>query len=219
MANEESTAVALLKYPITVFSILLALLVAKWQLGITFGAVQEVGPGGVKFSQEAKAELTDIASRLNGALAAIEELRKAAPAQKAKSPEAQATIFEAAQTVSDQTAQLANLTQAPASGSGPTGGFIWIGDYGNGWSRAKLAAVDKGQPITAPPDQLQPGTEYKVLGNMVVRDGLPANDPQYFQGRRSLGTLPRGTKIRLAEKPVAVDRGAAVQYWAKVELP
>lgn len=219
MSNGESKTVALLKYPVTIFSILIALLFAKWWLGITFGQIQELGPGGVKFSSEAKGELTDIASKLNGALAEIEELKKAVPAHEVRSSEAQATVFEAAQTVSDQTAQLAALPKASAAGTGASGGFIWIGDYQNGWRRVKLAEPDKGQPITAPPDQLLAGTEYKVLGNMVVRGGLPGNDAQYFQGQKSLGTLPRGTKIRLADKPVAINREFAVQYWVKVEVP
>jgi hypothetical protein len=165
------------------------------------------------------AEITDLSSRLNGALAAIEELRKTLPAPEVRSAEARATVFEASQTVSDQTARLASLAKGPASEAGANSGYIWIGDFRQAWSRVKLGDADQGKAIATPPADLLPGTEFKVLGNMVVRDGLPSNDTQYFQGRKSLGTLPRGTKVRLVEKPVPIDRGGLVQVWAKVELP
>jgi hypothetical protein len=217
MAEEKITAVELLKYPVTVFSILLALIIAKFTLGISFGAVAEVGPGGVKFAQDAKAEIADLAGKLNGAVVAIEELKKQSET-RAPSAQSQTAVFEATQTVSDQTAQLAKLSSDQPAGTSKQKGYIWIGDYKNGWNRVKLGAVDTGQPIAGSPEKLLPGTEYSVLGNMVVRDGLPSNDADYFGGRKSLGVIPRGTKVRLVKAPVLIDREYVVQYWAEVEL-
>jgi hypothetical protein len=219
MAEEKSSGVELLKYPVTVFSILLALIIAKYTLGISFGVVAEVGPGGVKFAQDAKAEIADIAGKLNGAIVAIEELKKQSGSKEVASSRVQTAIFAATQTVSDQTAQLAKLSSDQPVGSSKQKGFIWIGDYKNGWTNVKLGAVDTGQPITASPETLLSGTEYSILGNMVVRDGLPSNDSDYFRGRKSLGVIPRGTKVRLVRAPVPIDREFAVQYWAEVELP
>ncbi len=218
MADKSST-VELLRYPVTVLSILIALIVAKFALGISFGAVAEVGPGGVKFAQDAKGEIADLAGKVNGALVAIEELKKQTGSKEASSPRATSAIFEATQTVSDQTAQLANLSSEQTAGAPKQKGFIWIGDYKNGWSRVLLGAIDTGKEIANPPEKLLSGTEYSVLGNVVVRDGLPSNDTNYFRGRKSLGVIPRGTKVRLVRAPVAIDREFAVQYWAEVELP
>lgn len=218
MADESSSIVSLLRYPMTVFSILVALIIAKYALGLSFGAVATVGPGGVTFVQDAKAEIADLAGRLNGALAAIEELKKQTAARGTSSPQAQTAIFAATQTVSDQTAQLAKLTSDQAAGSSKQKGFIWIGDYKTTWSNVKLGSLATGQAITEPPEKLLPGTEYILLGNMVVRDGLPSNDTEYFRGRKSLGVLPRGTKVRLVRAPIPLDREFAVQYWAEVEV-
>lgn len=211
--------VELLKYPLTILSLLIALIVAKYTLGVSFGAVTEVSLEGVKFTQDAKGEIADLAGKLNGALAAIEELKKQAGSKETFSPRAQSEIFAATQTVSDQTAQLAKLSSVQAAGSPKQKGLIWIGDYKNGWSRVLLSAIDTGKQIVVPPDKLLSGTEYSVLGNMVVRDGLPSNDADYFRGRKSLGVIPRGTKVRLVRAPAAIDRGFAVQYWAEVESP
>jgi hypothetical protein len=218
MAEESSSIVSLLKYPVTVFSILIALIIAKYVLGLSFGAVAAVGPGGVTFVQDAKAEIADLAARLNGALAAIEELRNQTVPQGTSSPQAQTAIFAATQTVSDQTTQLAKITSDQPASNGKQKGFIWIGDYQAGWRNVNLSNPATGQPITEPPGKLVPGTEYSLLGNMVVRDGLPSNDTDYFRGRKSLGVLPRGTKIRLIRAPTPIDREFAVQYWAEVEV-
>jgi hypothetical protein len=218
MAEESSSVAGLLRYPVTVFSILIALIIAKYALGLSFGAVATVGPGGVTFVQDAKAEIADLAGRLNGALAAIEELRKQTAPAGGSSAQAKTAIFAATQTVSDQTAQLAKLTSDQPSGAVKQKGFIWIGDYKNGWNSVKLGNTATGQAVTDPPQKLLPGTEYSVLGNMVVRDGLPSNDADYFRSRKSLGVVPRGTRVRLVRAPVPIDREFAVQYWAEVEV-
>ena len=64
MAMESGKLTELLKYPITVFSILFALILAKFTLGINFGNLSEVGPGGVKFAQESSAKIADLEGRL-----------------------------------------------------------------------------------------------------------------------------------------------------------
>ncbi len=214
---EQQSMVDLLKYPVTVFAILIAVIIAKFALGITFGSVTEITGEGIKFSQDAKGELTDLASKLNGALAAIDELKKQAPAAEAN-PQARVAEFTASQTVPDQSAQIASIA-SPATSASARQGYIWIGNYKGGWNPTMLAALATGQPITAAPDTLVSGAEYKVLGNIVVRDGLPGNDAAYYQGHKSLGSIPRGTTIRLVTPPTGLDRQFAVQYWAKVELP
>ncbi|MCE0915664.1 hypothetical protein [Pseudomonas sp. NMI760_13] len=211
MNNERVNLTELLKYPLTVFSILLALIVATHTLGIKFGVVSELSVEGIKFTQETKSEVSDLASKLNAALTAIEELKARTPS--AQTPIVQAAIAEAAQTVSDQSAQFSRISP------GSRQGYIFIGNYDNAWSALKLGALETGQPIVIAPGNLKAGTTYQVLGNMVVRDGLPANDSQYYQGRASLGTVPRGSKVRLISTPVGIHREFATQYWAQIEIP
>lgn len=211
--------VELLKYPITIFSLLLALAASKSMLGLQFGPVTEVGPGGIKFSQEARAEIADIASKLNGALAEIEILKKAKPVAQANDDLARKEVFAATQTVSDQTAALANVArdQNP-NAKALHKGYIWIGDFNGTWSKTMLGSPSNNDvPVKVSPEKLPLSATYTTLGNIVVRDGLPSNDSEYFRARASLGVIPKGTTIRLVTAPVAIDRQYSVQYWAQIE--
>ncbi|GGC64330.1 hypothetical protein [Undibacterium terreum] len=217
MADDNKTAlIELLKYPVTVFSILIALLIAHQFLGLNFGNVTELSASGIKFTQDAKGEITSLASQLNSATAAIQDLQKRLPAGDAPTPQAKAQIFEASQTVSNQTAQIAKLTNDAPGDTQKTHGYMWIGDYKNGWSRIKLSAVDSNEPVSVSPDKLSAGNEFKVLGNMVVRDGLPSNDADYYTAKKSLGIVPVGSKIRFLGQPKGIDREFAVQYWVEI---
>jgi len=203
-----------LKYPITVFSVLIALLIAKSQLGLTFGPITELTRDGIKFAQESSAKISDLESQLNAMAVQVTALTSetAPPAARALAAE----VSEAAQTVSDQTTRLAQSVRSSES-SGSAHGFIWIGNYGTRWDRVQLGAPESGEPIATTPDALQPGAEFTVLGNMVLRDGLPSNDDAYFRGRASVGVVPRGSRVRLLAAPVRFERAQVVQYWAEVE--
>lgn len=219
--DKKSTTpwVELLKYPITIFSLLLALVVAKSMLGLQFGQITEIGPGGLKFAQQASAEIADLAGKLNGALAEIEAIKRASPEARVNSEQGRKEVFAASQTVSDQTAALANLAREQAPSAAPVRrGYIWIGDFNNGnWGKTMLGAGPRDEPVKDPPQNLALSAGYTTLGNMVVRDGLPSNDADYFRARASLGVIPRGTSVRLVNAPVAIDRQYAVQYWAQIE--
>jgi len=56
MPGNNNPYVDLLKYPITIFAILLALVVARFTLGITFGPVTKVSSEGVEFAQASTAK-------------------------------------------------------------------------------------------------------------------------------------------------------------------
>lgn len=212
--------VELAKYPVAVAAVFLALVGAKFILEVPFGAVTKIGKDGVEFAQEAKGELASLGSQLNAATKAIEEIKKELSA-KALSAEARGAIFEASQTVSNQTAQLATLRREVAAGTDEQTGYIWIGDISkssSSWQRIKLLSPATNAPLATPPSSISPGATFTVSGNMVLRDGLPANDADYFQARKSLGVLPIGTKVRVLAKPVGIDREFAVQYWANVAI-
>lgn len=218
VATSSSTLIELLKYPVAVFSIMFAVIVGSNALGISFGEVSRIGADGVDFREKQKAGFTDLASQLSGAIAEIEALKKRLPEAASASPQIEAKVAVAAQTVSDQTAQLTSVA-APSPKQAKTTGYLFIGNYGSGgWSSAQLADPVSGQPITHAPDTMTAGAEYYTLGNMVVRDGQPDNNEGYYNARKSLGTAPRGTRVRLLATPVPINRGFAVQYWAQVEV-
>lgn len=220
MAYDKITSIELAKYPITVFSVFLALVGAKFILGIPFGSVSEITKDGVKFTQDAKGEIAALSAQLNAATKSIEEIKKQLPPGSV-TPEAKSAIFEASQTVSDQTAQVANVKMNPDMGKGDLSGYIWIGDYSktsSSWQRVKLVSPTTNASLMSAPSTIAPGTVFSVSGNMVLRDGLPQNDTTYFQGRRSLGILPIGTRVKILSTPVGIDREFAVQYWVQVAI-
>ena len=67
MADQSTTMTELAKYPLAVLSIFLALVGAKYILGVPFGAVTEITKDGVKFSQEAKGEIASLSAQINAA--------------------------------------------------------------------------------------------------------------------------------------------------------
>ena len=173
----------------------------------------------MKFSQDAKGEIASLAAQVNATSKGLEEL-KSQISTKPLSVQAKADIFEASQTVSNQTADLANV-KSDKGGSGPeVRGFIWIGDYAAGaWTRTKLVSPTTNAALSDPPTSIAAGTTFAVSANMVLRDSLPRNDAEYFQGRKSLGIVATGTKVRVLAAPVAIDREFAVQYWVQVAVP
>ena len=222
MPEKHTPQVELLKYPVLVFSVVIALVILKHFLGLEFGVVTEVGTQGVKFAEQSQATLealADLEARVNESLVRLQavESQLQTPAEETKRVESAA--FLAAQSVSDATAAIARLQEAAVSDRAEKlRGYIWIGNYGRKWEPTKLGHLDTGQPITLPPEQIAPGTTYKVLGNMVLREGLPANDKEYFRGQASLGVVPRGSTVSIGKKPVGIDREFAIQYWAEIEV-
>ena len=208
--------IELAKYPVTVFSILIAVIVAKFVLGISFGQISEVSANGVKFVEASSQQIAELDSRLKGVEVAVMEIRNSVP-RSANQRAGDARIAEATQTVSEQSARLAKLGATIAATPTKLKGFIWVGDYNTKWERVRLGEVDTSQPITSPPDKLQAGSDYVVLGNIFVRDALPSNDKNYFHARTNLGIIATGTKVRLLSPPKGIDRGFAIQYWAQIE--
>jgi hypothetical protein len=219
MANEKPTWIEIAKNPVTVLSIFLALVGAKFILGIPFGSVSEITKDGMKFTRDAKGEIAALSSQLNAATQSIEEIKKQiSSTSKPLSFEAKSEIFKASQTVSDQTAQIATVGTNNESGKAELIGFIWIGDYNKVWQRIQLVSPVTNAPLKEAPTRIAPSAVFTVSGNMVLRDGLPKNDDEYFRGRKSIGVIPTGTRIKILSIPVGIDREFAVQYWAKVEI-
>lgn len=217
MTNEKPSWIEIAKNPVTVLSIFLALVGGKFVLGIPFGSLTEVSKDGMKFSQNAKGEIASLSSQLNAATQSIEEIKKQLSSTPLSS-EAKSKIFVASQIVSDQTAQIATVSNNAESGKTELVGFIWIGDYKKVWQRMQLISPVTNSLLKEAPKQIAPSSVFTLAGNMVLRDGLPKNDDEYFRGRKSIGVIPSGTRIKILAAPVAIDREFAVQYWVKVEV-
>jgi hypothetical protein len=222
MPEKSNHTVELLKYPVLVLSILVALVALKFILGFEFGFVTEVSTQGIKFAEQSQATLEALAqlevrvSESEVRIGAVEENLQA-PAAEVKRVESKVDM--AAQRVSDATAKIAHLrTATPHIKEAPLRGYIWIGNYDTAWDSPRLARLDNGQPIEMPPKQIQPETRYRVLDNLIVRDGLPPNDAEYYRARENLGVIPRGGIVSITKEPKGIDREFAVQYWAEVEL-
>jgi hypothetical protein len=216
MPDGSANLVELAKYPVAVLSIFLALAGAKYFLGVRFDAITKISTDGVEFTQEAKGEITSLATQVNELAKTVDALRKGANASTLTS-DTKASIAEAAQTVSDQTAELASVR--PTQGeSAPARGYIWIGDYeANAWSRIKLVSPKTNQSVDVPPSAMTSGSEYVASANLVLRAGMPLNDGDYFRSQPTLGVIKTGTRLKLLSVPKGVDREFAVQYWAQVE--
>lgn len=219
MSENKNIIIEVLRFPIMAASIVLALLLAKWLLGIDFSGIAEIGPGGIKFqeTQLATSEaMTNLDTRLQEAVARIEQLEKRA---NIKPMQSQLITEETAQ-VSDATARLSRVSQKETQTllKGKEG-YIWVGDWDRQtqvWSKQQLLRLDTGQPEDKPPSRWTPGSRYLVSGNMVLRQGQPPNNADYFRAVSSLGTIPKGTQVQLLETPIGVDREFAFQCWAKV---
>lgn len=217
--------IELLKYPILVFSILLAVVIAHWALDLEFGAVAELGTEGIKFTQHSEATLqvltaleaqvNEMAVRLEAVENRAERSGDAAEQVRNEGRVAQESS-DAAQTVSDATAQIARI-QRSLQPEKRLRGYVWVGDFDGSWTRTSIGLPDSRQAVEISPDRMQPGTQFVLLENMVVRNGLPTNDAVYFRGRQPAGVLPRGSLIRIIQAPVGIDREFAVQYWAEIE--
>lgn len=227
MSEKSSEIVELLKYPVLVFSIVVALIIVKYSLNLEFGVVTEVSTDGLKFSEKSnKATLeaiTELEAKLNDMsvrLAVLEKADEQGDERKSaqKTSWAKAEAFYASQAVSDSTARIAELnTEIPGGETKVVSGWMWIGNYDKQWTKTTISQLDTGQPIVIAPKNMRIGTQYRVLGNIVIRDGLPPNDKDYYKARKNLGVISRGSVVTLVKAPEPIDREFAVQYWAEVE--
>ena len=220
---EQKTAwIELLRYPVLVFSIVLALVALKYTLGLQIGVLTEVSTDGLKFSEESNQAtleaITEIESRMNDLSARLAAMEQQSTDPVEAPPMARVEASPATQTVSDATASIAKIrTHLPEAKKDAIRGWIWMGNFDGSWSKPTLAMLNTGQPLDLEPEKIVAGSEFRVLGNMVIRDGLPRNDKEYYRAQKSLGVVPRNSVVRLLSPPQAIDREFAVQYWAEVE--
>ena len=224
MAEKPTVAVELLKYPVMIFTIVLALIIMKFLFGLEFGVVTELSTEGVKFSEQSKATvsaLAELEARVEELNLRAEALEKQTPTSAVAETRVRSEAFSLAQTVSDATAKVSRIGEERARGRAkPLRGYIWIGDFDGQWQKQQLLRLDTGQPVELRPEQILNGTEYRVRGNIVIRDGLPANDAQYFSGVEP--EHRRGYQGKQGEDPQPTCGGGSrvrrAGYSAEIEL-
>ncbi len=218
MENKHAYFIEIFKYPILVFSIVLAVLILKVSLGLEFGVVTELSTSGLKFSEQsnqaALKAISELELKLGELSLKVEALEEGGHPESAMVQ----NNFTATQEVSDSTAAIARLT-AGTQDSKPTvlTGYMFIGNYTKDWDKTTIGRLDTGYGNTTPPAEMRQGMQYRVLGNMVIRDGLPPNTDEYYRARANIGVVPRNSLVTLLDNPEAVKRDSVVQYWAKVE--
>ncbi|XXF76231.1 hypothetical protein P2318_24675 [Myxococcaceae bacterium GXIMD 01537] len=229
-ASWMGVAQEVLKLPMLVLSLFLALAGSKSCLGMRFGDVAEL-PGGIKFhSQQKLVELSAEKDQTKAQLAEVqaqfatlqEHLRtpsKGIDASPIVALSAQSALVE--DTVSPETAALARVSDeggAPALALKDGQGVIWIGNYKDGrWSRVQLSKPNHSKFDEAP-DAIDAGMEFSVIGNLVLRADWPGDGADYFRGVKMNGVVPAGTRVRALQAPRKWERGALEQYWLKVEV-
>ena len=226
--GEFMTKSAMFKYPIMMISIVLGLILIECSLDIDFSEITDritkIGPQGIELDHETRKHTSVAVSELERGLkeltARMEALeKKADTVQVLRSPKLVSAEFD---EVSDAVSQL-SMSQSKSTKTVLVGrkGYIFIGIHNSTdgkWKRAILHHQYSNKPVTSAPNQLPVGGGFLVGTNMVLRDGLPPNDNQYFRSIKNIGVIPRGTLVALLDQPEGIDRGFAVEYWAPVEV-
>lgn len=213
----------LLKYPIMVASIFLALFGARHLLDFDIGRATRIGADGIEFAeqQERTSEATQALDQaLKEALARIEVLENSVnnPSANLDATERKRILEASAQEVSPEVAMLARSTVRDGKSLvyGKVG-YIWIGDYQREWLKPRLVGLD-GQVIEKAPQAIEVGERYSLRANIVLRKEQPQNNAEYYRGSPSLGVVTSGTQVQIEARPTGIDREFAVQYWAKVKV-
>lgn len=214
------TKLKLLKYPIMTISVVVGLILARWSLDIDFSRMTKIGPQGMEFDNNTRESAVGVTSELDAKLKEL-SLRIETLEGKTDSVDVKSQTTAKLNEVSDQVSQL-SMSQSKFTKTVFSGrkGHIFIGQYDStaGWNQAVFLIQDSGQPVTSAPEQLPVGGRFLVRTNMVLRDGLPSNDAEYFRGKENIGVIPRGTLVALLGQPAGIDRKFAVEYWAPVQV-
>ncbi len=222
------TKFKMFKYPVIMATTLLGLFLARELLDIDVSNVSKISLGGMglefdnKTRNEATSAISEFETRFNELAERMDVFEKTIdpaqdlPSQTPKNLSAELNV------VSDEVSQLSKsqskFTKTTLFGRQ---GYIYVGIYDSSdgeWKRAILLRPDSSQPVTSAPDQLPAGGRFLLRVNIVLREGLPPNDEQYFRSRKNIGVIPSETLVALLGKPVGIKRANSVEYWAPVRV-
>lgn len=187
MAEQKNLWLQLLQYPILILSIILGMALISFLFQIDFSRLSKVGPEGIEFYEERERDISsvfaELETRTNELAAKVEFLEsRLAKADRDALRRQEIEHFEATQTTSIKTAQLSrSVTANRALLLTGQQGYIWIGDWGKvlkKWQRLKIVQPE-GEKVGLSPDEILPGMQFRITGNMVLRDGRPEDDAAY----------------------------------------
>lgn len=95
-------------------------------------------------------------------------------------------------------------------------GYMWIGNYDDKWESSRLKKLD-GETISIAPEDIKPNNQYRVIGNVYLREDKPKEDESYFRGSKALGIILEDVLITVIEKPIVYQK-TKKQYWMKVRV-
>ena len=210
--------IELLKGPVLVLTLLSVILILNATNIVDFENLTEVSTSGLKFREkkdektldvliEYKSEIDDLSARLKEVerLSDIDETKLKVASARAETD-----------VVSDATAALTNLKidNEPITNI-EMRGYIFIGTYEDTWIKKKIE-YENGDQVESAPNELKLDRLYRVTGNMVLRDGLPPNNSEYFRARKRLAVVNKGTSVKFLRKPELIDRPYSNEYWVEV---
>ena len=98
-------------------------------------------------------------------------------------------------------------------------GYIFIGNRRGDTLLLDSSGLITGSGSVQSIEQLQTEQTYSTGANLVLRAGQPDIATGYFNGQKSLGVLPKNTRVTLLDtpKPVKLQDGR-IQMWAHVRV-
>ncbi len=216
--NKTKPMNELLKYPILIVSVVLAIIILD-NLGYS---VTSFGSGGIGLEKNAETSV-ELSTKLDSLELVVANLSKlVAQGSPGGSEEAEITLEDKFEfQASDLTTKIKqNLRNLKGEDSRKTG-WIWIGDYDSTtakWSKIAIKTIGSEEKYSASPELIKRGETYEVMGNMYVREKLPPNTVSYYRSVKSVGIAPKGTEIEVVQQPTGIKRNHATQYWLKIEM-
>jgi hypothetical protein len=221
MDNENKSWIELLKYPVLILSIVLGLILLDFFLDIDFTRLTKISTSSIEFSTDVNKATSELDDRLTKLELKMDELTKNNKTDTAESFTTR--NIKETQIVSDNIAKLSfsntdNKNDMTSTNLKEKEGYIWIGNYNNNsWSEIQLVDLNN-NPINSNLKSIEINTSYRIKNNLSLRDQKPESSLNYFWHINRTGVIPRGTKIRILEEPVAFKRKKAMQYWAKIKV-
>lgn len=212
-------AVLLLRYPILVFSILLALFLARSMLDVRFGSVESIGSDGVKFrdntaefASNATSQIVELAAKIDTLESEMKSLK--IPGKKGNSDNTPPVVGDGtatAPTLSDPLANLVVSSERLAGAEQVKAAYINIGIYGGdqlGWLDTNLIDRKTGGALVRPPSEMKPGDLFVADDNLIAEPALLGGTLMERIKETARYTLlgptriiRRGTVLKLLEPP------------------
>ena len=204
----------LLKFPLTIIIGIAAIVVGCLALGVKPATLQ-VGELKVELETELRKEL--VTSNLDINEQVRSEVRNQLKQFGLDSSRLiqKDTVAAVTNVVSDDVAKLAKIETPEGTGTvfKSTEGYIWIGNYFPKTNRYGDIQIN-----VKAMSEIEIGKSYFVNGNMVIRQGSPVKNIDYYRGEKKVGLAVKGTEVQVLEKPEAKPFSNYQQFWVKIRV-